>query len=225
MISKQLQNPEFRFILIKPNSKTPMEQQWQVKNNYKFDDKKIIEHDGNFGIVCGYGNLIVLDVDDVKYIDEFDKKLDTFTVKTGSGKRHYYFTCGEKFDKHYYILGNKAGELRTSKSQVVIPPSIHPNGNRYEVIKDIDIKEIDKEYLKNVLGELLKEVKLTDTSRSGVEWREVCTMIEAGYNFDEVDSEMKLLNYTKWIESDLRYKLLTYCNALKSTKEKEPNNL
>jgi len=225
MIPQKLQHPDFRFILIKSNSKTPSEVQWQVKNNYPFNHQVMTGHNGNFGIVCGYGNLIVLDIDDIKYIDEFDKKLNTFSIKTGSGKRHYYFSCGEKFEKHYYILGNKAGELRISKSQVVIPPSIHPNGNKYEVFNDVSIKDISKTELKELLGELLKEVKFTDTSRSGIEWREVCTMIEAGYNFDEVDSEMRLLNCTKWNESDLRYKLTTYCNALKSVKENVPKYL
>ena len=87
-IPKQLQNEKFRFILMASKSKSPYEIQWTKKNNYLFNHNRIVEHIGNLGIVCGYGNLIVLDIDNPKHQNKFDK-LETFTVKTGSGGRHY----------------------------------------------------------------------------------------------------------------------------------------
>ncbi len=219
-IPKELQKPEFRFVLIKPKLKAPFEYNWQKKNNYPFD--RIPNHKGNLGIIAGYGGLVILDIDDKKLIEEFEKKLDTFTVKTGSGGRHFYFICGEKFARKYYILKDKVGELRVSNSQVVIPDSIHPSGNIYEVLKDIPIKKITKEELKKLLGDLLsKEDNITDVTRSGEEWKEVNEMVVGGYSFEEVDREMRLFGFTKWKEAPQAYRLHTYCGAVKNVFRKQ----
>ena len=217
-IPKNLNNTEFRFVLIKFKDKAPFEQQWQKLRNYSYIHKRLEVHKGNLGIVAGYGNLVILDIDDLKLIDEFDKKCNTFAVKTGSGGRHYYFYCEEEFEKSYYVLGNKQGELRCSNSQVVIPGSTHPNGNKYEVFNDIEIQTITKKEIRILLGDLLDKVKIQDTSRSGVEWCEVCQMVEGGYSFDDVDREMRLMDFSKWIESTMEYRLYTYCGALRRCK-------
>ncbi len=218
-IVKQLQNPNFRFVLIQQKSKAPFEPQWQKIRNYPFNHVRLGLHKGNLGIVAGFGSLVILDIDDKNLIDGFDEKINTFSVKTGSGGRHYYFLCGEKFDKNYYVLGNKQGELRVSNSQVVIPNSIHPNGNKYEIFNDAPIRTVTKEIIRIFLGNLLDKTKIADTSRSGVEWGEVCNMVEGGYNFDDVDREMKLHDYSRWIESGIGYRVGTYCNALKRCKK------
>jgi len=217
-IPKQLQNPEFRLVLIKPKDKAPYEMQWQSVRNYHPQHKRLEVHKGNLGIIAGYGNLLILDIDDLKLIDEFDKKTNTFTVKTGSGGRHYYFLCEEDFQRSYYVLGNKQGELRCSNAQVVCPGSTHPNGNQYEVFKDLPVQSISKKEIRLLLGSLLDKAKQEDVSRSGVEWGEVCSMVEGGYSFDDVDREMRLLDFTKWINSGMEYKLYTYCGALRNYK-------
>lgn len=218
---QKLQNKDFRFVLIKPMSKIPYEVAWQQFNNYIFFHNKV-KQSTNLGILCGKGGLIVLDIDDEKFVEEFDNKTNTFSVKTGSGKRHYYFICKEEFAKSYYVLKEGAGEVRVKNSQVVIPGSTNPNGKKYEVFKDIPIREITKDELLKITGELLlKDGEITDTTRSGQDWREVCQMIEAGYNFDDCDREMRLFDHSKWIEEGLSYQLGTYCNALQAIKNKE----
>jgi len=218
-IPKQLQNPEFRFVLIRPKDKAPYEMQWQKVRNYHPQHKRLELHKGNLGIVAGYGNLLILDIDDLKLVEQFDRFTNTFSVKTGSGGRHFYFLCNEKFQQSYYVLGTKQGELRCSNSQVVVPGSTHPNGNKYEIIKDIPILKISKKNIRILLGKLLEKTQQTDISRSGVEWGEVLTMVEAGYNFDDVDREMRLLDYSKWIEAGSEYRLYTYCGAVRKWKQ------
>ncbi len=176
------------------------------------------------GILCGCGNLIVLDIDDIKYMEDFDKKANTFSVKTGGGKRHYYFMCKEQFTNSYYVLSNKAGELRIKNSQVLVPPSPHPSGNKYEVFHDVAIREINKEEIRILIGDLLfKNGNMIDTTRSGQEWREVCSMVSGNYSFDECDNEMRILGYAKWIEAPMSYRIGTYCNAVKFIKSKHLN--
>ena len=107
-IPKQLQNPEFRFCLVnkwnaknkegKPIGKAPFETAWQ-KKGYKFDDPKLIAHikaGGNYGVIGGYGKLVIVDIDDVELGEELEKKFQTFTVKTGGGGRHFYFIEDEE---------------------------------------------------------------------------------------------------------------------------------
>ena len=221
----QLQNNQFRFVLIKKGTKCPYEEAWHTTNNYPFFNKKI-ELTENVGIVCGYGNLIVLDIDNIKYLDEFDKKCNTFSVKTGSGKRHYYFICREQFNQSYYVLANSTGELRCKNSQVLIPGSYHPNGNMYTVFCSSDIREINKEELKKLLNNLLtKDTSIRDTTRSGKEWADILGFIEAGYNFDDLDKEMIVLGHERWIQRGMEYRLNQYFSALKAKKLNKPKDL
>ena len=135
--------------------KVPSEYSWQNSNNYKFNDPKIIsflESGKNIGVVCGYGNLVILDIDDRELIEEFDKKLNTFSVKTGSGGRHYYLICEDKFNQSFFVLDNGAGELRVNNSQVLIPGDTHPTGNLYEINKNSQLLIITKTQLSEVLN-------------------------------------------------------------------------
>lgn len=217
-IIKQLQNPNFRFVLIRLKDKAPFEMQWQKIRNYPPQHKRLELHKGNLGIVAGYGGLVILDIDDISLTNKFDKMLDTFSVKTGSGGRHYYLKCEENFQKSYYILGNKQGELRCGNAQVVIPGSTHPNGNKYEIFKNTPIRIYSKKEIRMILGDLLTKTKHQDVSRSGVEWGEVCQLVENNYSFDDVDREMRLLEFSKWINSRMEYKLHTYYGALRNYK-------
>jgi len=97
IVEKRIVTPE-NFNLIdkkiwKPLGKAPFETKWETKN-YSFDNPSLIDHINkglNFGIIGGFGNLVILDIDDPKLAEEFEKKLDTYTIKTGSGGKHFYF--------------------------------------------------------------------------------------------------------------------------------------
>ena len=101
-IPKQLQREEFRFIPLE--GKIPKVKNW-TEFNFTWDHPYIqnhIENGGNYGVVCGYGGLVVIDVDfpkDPKLIPNFERVVQeignrfppTFTVKTGGGGYHFYF--------------------------------------------------------------------------------------------------------------------------------------
>jgi hypothetical protein len=144
----QLQNANFRFVLLKDKSKVPLEPSWTTYNNYPFDDPRLLSHlsrDSNYGVLCGAGDLVILDVDVPEIIPQLEKMLpETFTVQTGSGKFHFYYIAARGtpkviFDKnavHY-------GELQATGAQCVGPGSIHPATNqKYVVVKDIPIANL-----------------------------------------------------------------------------------
>lgn len=96
----------------------------------------------NVGIACGKrSGIVVLDVDAdhdgfeslAELAINYGALPETWTSKTGSGGRHIFFAYPENAS-----IRNSAGKLgrgldiRGDGGYVVAPPSIHPNGNRYE---------------------------------------------------------------------------------------------
>jgi len=136
MIPKSLQKPEFRFCLIRNQSKAPFEKDWQNKG-YSFNDPKLKKHlknGGNYGVIGGYGNLRILDIDDKNKVEEFRKEFeDTLLIETGSGGLHIYFTS--EYDTNH-VFKEGLGELRAMNYQCVGAGSIHPNGNKYLILND-----------------------------------------------------------------------------------------
>lgn len=225
MIPKQLQRPEFRFCLIKPKDKAPFEKDWQNTCNYKFDDAKLIEHislGGNYGIIGGFGNLLVIDFDSEEVQKEKMPLLpETFTVKTGSGRFHLYYLV----DTPESMKRIKT-DIQGRGKQVVAPGSIHPNGNKYEVFKDCFISTIPYSKVKEVFE--VEETPSTtiqnqgDTSRSATEYRHICKLIKKGKNKEEIFSEM--MAFSKWTAGTNAYREYTYNKAKKWVEERKTQN-
>lgn len=166
-IPKQLRNPNYRFIKIAMSGnfarKKPLEKDWQNARNYFHDDPTLIEYiskGNNFGVVCGYGNLAVIDADEKEIEDIVEINLqETFTVQTGSGGKHYYFiipdldrkiVLHDKDNKHF-------GEVQFTGSQVILPGCLHPNDKRYKIIKDVPIATIKYSAIKKALGNFIQD--------------------------------------------------------------------
>lgn len=164
-ISPQLWNEEFRFLKLREKGKEPTYDmlKWQ-ENNFKFNDTELLNHlnkGGNYGIIGGYGNLILIDADSDE-VNNIAKELpETFTVKTGSPihyKTHYYYLVESpmkaiRLSKEH--VGD-LGDIRGVGQYVVAPTSIHPSGNAYKVIKDIPIAKISKEKIKEAFKNIFE---------------------------------------------------------------------
>ncbi len=161
----QLQNPEFRFLLLQKGQKIPTAdmKNWQ-NDNFQFDNFKFIQRlrlGYNYAIIGGYGNLVLGDGDTKEISDIFETKFpETFTVKTGSHeeyKKHYYF-ISDKPIKPIRLSKEKIGDLgdiRSVGQYVVAPNSVHPSGNEYKVIKDIPIAHITEEQIRETFKEFI----------------------------------------------------------------------
>jgi len=184
-IPPQLQKPEFRFIRIDmegPSArKKPLDIDWQNTNNYILIDKILrdwVMFGNNYGVVCGYGNLAVIDSDDpeIDFI-VLNRLPKTFTVMTGSGGKHYYYIIDDLEKKFVlqkleqslpHIKNNDNGlntethvkhygEIQWKGSQVVGPNSIHPNGNRYLVVGDYPIATISNQHIREIFGDYIRK--------------------------------------------------------------------
>ena len=144
MIPVQLN--DCKFCRIASHSKSPIDKGW-VQNNYTLKEiTSWAEKGNNYGVICGINNIAVLDVDEPELLDDAKLLPPTFTVKTGSGGYHLYYRIPDMTRK--IVLENDVkhyGEIQFTGSMVVGPQSIHPNGNRYEVIADYPIEEITLE--------------------------------------------------------------------------------
>ena len=180
LIPKQLQNPEFRFILLKKKDKKPIELEWQKKNNYAFDDKKLLKHieeRGNYGILGGFKNLVFIDADSEEINEKCKLLPDTFKVKTGSPeeyKNHYYFMTDNLLSP-IRLTKEKVGDIgdiRSAGQYVVAPNSIHPKGNPYKVVGDIPIQNISSAFLKSIFKDymdILKDTEVKDKKKYSID--------------------------------------------------------
>jgi len=146
-----------RFIKVRPKDKPAIEKGWQDARNYAADDPELLQHltqGGNYGVMPA-GGICILDADEApRMLDLLEPFLDTYTVRTGGDgtKFHFYFRCeGLEGKTPFYDLedGTHLGEVYGSgaKAYCVGPGCTHPSGRRYEVVRDLPLKEIPLEVL------------------------------------------------------------------------------
>jgi len=173
-IPQQLWNDDFRFLKLRKGGKEPSYDMvmWQEKN-FKYNSTELLNYlneGGNYGIIGGYGNLIIIDADSEE-VNKISKSLpETFTIKTGSPihyKNHYYYIVDKEM-KAIRLSKEKVGDLgdiRAKGQYVVAPTSIHPSGNEYKVIKDIPITKITEKQIKKFFVSIYDKDRNHDNKR------------------------------------------------------------
>ena len=157
ILPDQLWDENFRYLKLRPGNKEPTADSggWQ-HNNFKFNDEEFIKHlgnGGNYGIIGGYGNLILIDSDSEEVTKICETLPQTFTIKTGSPeayKKHYFYIADRQV-KPIRLTAEKLGDLgdvRSVGQYVVGPNCLHPKGGTYEVIRDQEITNITEEEIR-----------------------------------------------------------------------------
>lgn len=169
----------FSVIPLKPQSKIPMLTHWQQYSTTKSTVEEIEKWwtetpNANIGIVCGPAGgrfLFVVDQDVLKDENkipvlyengDFKERGDiqgcppTVLQTSGSGGKQMFYFAPEEYE-----VGNRIGvrrlvDVKGLNGQVVVPPSIHPNGKEYswdwEELDIANITEFPKEDLDAFLG-------------------------------------------------------------------------
>ena len=163
---EQLRDLKFRFVRIKKGEKRPIDDGWTFDNNFQFDSqtlKEWMDNGQNYGVVGGFGNLLIIDADTPEISDAcFEKLPTTFTVQSGSGRgHHFYFVCNDlEGSIRLKDKENKnIGDIQIKGKQVVGPTSIHPSGGKYEVVRNFPIAEVQSEQLRFAFSEWLVKSK------------------------------------------------------------------
>lgn len=175
-IPKELCKPSFRFIKLgHPDSdwaKRPIEKQWTTINNYSYDSpyfKPHLEGSFNYGVLTGYGNLLVIDFDDLMFQTRMIKYLPpTFTVKTArKGLKHLYYLVDKVLPKFPIRdeKGKTLADIQCVGGQVVGPNSYNKQ-NIYKVqsynsklLHTNEVSHITLSKLKEVFGTVWKPIK------------------------------------------------------------------
>lgn len=147
---------------------------------YSADSEELnayLEAGWGYGIACA-NDLIVVDIDDLEFIDTITKHLPS-TIYQVTGSRsgiHFFYYCPGLNTRqtlyrqvsvrdHAYAEGHNIfsdeithiGEVKAdSNGYVVGPESVHPSGNIYGPLKGDEIAEIEKDDLMAVISNFIK---------------------------------------------------------------------
>jgi hypothetical protein len=175
----QLADPRINFVILRPHlrdddgrwvgQKLPRYGGWQMKS-IRHDDPRLASAriEGNVGVICRNG-LVVVDQDQMDVLRDLGKSdllPPTLAVKTGSGGFHYYFWA--EFLQRKIVFnspdGTHLGEVQCGDVFVVAPGSLHPNGQRYEVVEDLPIAELSEKALDSFMEGLSVNGSVWDPS-------------------------------------------------------------
>ena len=174
----------YRIIPIKPNEKRPPMGAWQdvatttTGTIQAWYTGKYVEH--GIGIVTGTldngTRYIAIDIDEhdpnnsgattLNKLEQRNQPLPvTITARTGSGGTHLLYRLAD----HHLEIGNGAGrmlgagiDIRANNAQIVVAPTIHPNGNAYTWKDDHAPGEIEMALLPDWIATLLTQETTRD---------------------------------------------------------------
>lgn len=130
---------------VKPEDKRPYMTNWLQYTRAKASKQTVLNWfngltNAGVGVVTGrVSNMVVLDIEsDCPYpIEDLLRRYPTqMYSKTGSGGYHLFY----QYPTHVVRVANRVGiferaDLRADGGFIVLPPTIHPSGNRYEWLK------------------------------------------------------------------------------------------
>lgn len=153
----------------KPKSKEP-KIPWKEYQDKKYEGT--FGPDDNLAVTCGKASesLVVIDFDFPEIIPEFEKlKEKTLVTKTGGGGFHIFGKIEGKLPS-IMRLDNQKGQhidIQSHGSYVVVPPSIHPNGQNYSIVSNVH--EIAKIDIEGILKQLKKYGFDSNSSKKSID--------------------------------------------------------
>lgn len=199
-------------------------------NQATADKEKLTEwftrwSNSNIGLATGATNgIIAIDIDprhggDYSIADlqnEYGKLPDTVEQLTGGGGQHLLF----KYPG--YTIQNKVSiapgvDIRGDGGQIVVSPSIHESGNRYEweassILGEVEIAELPKQWIDFIKAGAVKKTDnvinseaaklhvsrgITDGSRNGTLFKLCCSLRTQGYEKDEILQLIRQVNLNR----------------------------
>jgi len=133
---------------------------WKEYQFRKYD--KPVPNNGGLAVICGKSsnNLFVFDFDfpdAIKIIDKFELKKKTLVVRTGGDGYHVYSRFNDRLP-NTLRMNNKDNtkhvDIQSQGTIVVVPPSTHQSGKKYEIISDV--LEVTEVNVSGILEELEK---------------------------------------------------------------------
>jgi len=153
-------------VLIRAKEKRPFENGWQ-KKTYMSEDEIISafkNHKGNIGIRGGESGLMIIDCDDARFKTALLSALPMLeSTLQSKGKKetgHFWVFLTKPVKKESIRLHFENGEKQTFAdlqgvgSQVVVAPSTHPEGMKYQWLNNNPILPLDTDVFLEALDEV-----------------------------------------------------------------------
>ena len=124
-------------VQVSRQGKTPLGMAWQTRGTSSMDVIDRWLADGfNVGLLLGTANLIDVEFDDVAGRQLLDGMgllgIETPTWSSGRGEHRLFRLADPLPERGWRKIGGAEFRLGGKPAQSVLPPSIHPNGTRYE---------------------------------------------------------------------------------------------
>lgn len=200
-IPNQLASCQF----IKTLEKVPIEEKWQLTNNYSFDKFK---PGSTYGVATGFSKLVVVDCDK-QYIQdkllEIEEFRNTFTVRTATKKLyHFYFKVDIENPKSFFIDNNHSErviDVQAKGKMVIGPNSTLKSGESYTIVNDCEILEIPYQFLKTILTNIDSELLIGEKADKKPD--------QVYFDFDDIAVQIKEKISVKQVLEHLKVPTLT----------------
>ncbi len=190
--------------------KHPRQSKWQVSG---LTDSDAIRRtftkypNSNVGIITGaVSGLFVLDIDPrnagndslqelIAADSRINDALETFTVATGGGGQHYYFSIAGPIKSSKKHLFGPGIDLKGCGGYVVAPPSNHASGGVYSVLSDIEPVPLPQVFV-DLMGQPATKPEsktITEGGRNNRLHELACELLRSGKPAKQV--EIKLLSH------------------------------
>jgi hypothetical protein len=197
--------------------------QWSKYQKEKATDQEINQwlQDGSFqniAVLCGEtsGYLTVIDFDEMDaYKQSFDPKIEdeTLVVRSGSGRGvHVYLRGDRSVATVSYEHQRPKFSVRGQGSIAILPPSVHPSGQRYEIISR-RVEPMEVQQIQESLTQLL--------TRLGVKDKEPLSMIEVVRGVSQGGREVNMFRLAWYL---LKVPKLDEANAWAELQERNKLN-
>ncbi len=145
------------------NDKRPAVDSWKIYQDKKIDLEEfnlLVKSKSAFGLVRGVG-VITGKISGITIIDfdagsnDFFNGIETPTVRTGGGGKHYYFKYSDKVETS--TNANLKIDIRNNGGYAIMPPSVLEKGS-YSWIKDLKtpLLELPEHFIKDYQKETKK---------------------------------------------------------------------
>lgn len=213
---------------LRSRSKRPKHTNW---TKLRLDGEQLdraFQKGDNIGAILGEPSNDLTDLDlDLQEACEvaphiMSEEHETFTYGHREKREsHFFYRCRGATTKKWQTksLGTIV-EIRSTGAQSVLPPSIHPDGDRYNIDNDIEFKSIPKRELERLVDEIaIAAVFLHYYPEEGSrhDYAHACTgaLCHAGWHADKVKRVLgAVLSVMQFADEDLKDRKGTVVNTI-----------
>jgi hypothetical protein len=112
-------------------------------SDHEVVEKMAWEQATGIGVDCGKSGLVVVDIDDLEAVPALAEEIgwdptqdETLISRTGRGGMHIFYRAGGAEVRNSASKVVQGVDIRGSGGFVVIPPSVHDNGTKYEWVNE-----------------------------------------------------------------------------------------